>query len=170
MINENIVLREVREDDAQAITDIYNWYVLNTTVSFETAGLSVREMRERIAGISSCCPYYVCEMDGQVSGYCYVHPWKERAAYRHTYETTVYVHPECRGRGIGHRLMNMLVGECRNRNYHALIACITAENEPSIIFHGKLGFKQASLFKSVGFKFGRWLDVVDMELILDDSL
>ena len=111
-------------------------------------------------------PYLVWEEQGRVKGYCYAHPWKERPAYRHTLETTVYLDPACTGRGIGTRLMHALIGECRGRGAHALVACITAGNEPSCRLHRRLGFRQVSEFHDVGFKHGQWLGVVDYELRL----
>lgn len=166
MDNEVYSVRRVSLSDAEAINDIYNHYVLHTAVSFETEALSVGEMRQRIATLSAEFPYFVCEISGRVVGYCYVHLWKERAAYCHTYETTLYLHPDFVRHGLGSVLLNLLVSECRSRGYHALIACITANNAASIAFHAHHGFEQVSLFKQVGHKFGEWLDVVDMELVL----
>ena len=111
-------------------------------------------------------PYLVYETDCIVVGYCYAHAWKERAAYRYTAETTVYLSPAYTGRGIGTLLMQKLIEECRNKNYRALIACITDDNIASKSLHIGLGFKQVSHFKKVGLKFDRWLDVVDYELLL----
>lgn len=160
------MIREVRPDDAAQIAGIYNHYILETTISFETQPLSAEDMRIRIEEISSYFPYFVAENNGKLTGYCYAHPWKERAAYCKTLETTIYLASEAKGRGLGTRLMTQLIKECRNRGYHALIACITAENEESCQFHERLGFKKVSHFEQVGQKFGRWLDVADYELIL----
>ena len=99
-------------------------------------------------------------------GYAYVHRWKERAAYVHTLETTVYLNPDLRHSGIGTTLMQHVINECRAQNYKVLIACITVDNSDSLEFHKHLGFTQASLFHNVGEKFGRFLDVIDMELQL----
>ncbi len=161
-------IREVRLDDAPAIAHIYNRYVLETTVSFEFEALSVEEMRQRIAEISADHPYFVYECDGQVCGYCCAHLWRERKGYRHTMETTLYVADEYHHKGIGAQLLTRLVEACRAKGYRALIACITGENEASIAFHSRFGFKQVSLFRQVGRKFDRWLDVVDMELLLQE--
>ena len=160
------MIRQVLIGDAQDIADIYSYFVLHTTVSFETIAPDAEEMEQRIRTISASCPYFVAEENGQVVGYCYVHPWKERAAYCHTYETTIYLSPDVCHKGIGTQLMNRLIEECRARGFHSLIACITGENRASIRMHEKIGFHQVSDFKEVGRKFGRWLDVVDMELIL----
>ena len=160
------MIREVRPDDAAQIAGIYNRYILETTISFETQPLSAEDMRKRIEEISSYFPYFVAENNGKLTGYCYAHPWKERAAYCKTLETTIYLASEAKGRGLGTRLMTQLIKECRNRGYHTLIACITAENEESCQFHERLGFKKVSHFEQVGQKFGRWLDVADYELML----
>ncbi len=163
------MLRLVTPADAQALAEIYNDYVTGSTVSFETEPLTRADMARRIADIAPRFPFYVWEEAGEVLGYCYVHPWKERAAYAGTLETTIYLAPRAQGRGIGTRLMHALIAECRESGVRALIACITAENEGSCRFHQRLGFKQVSLFEKVGQKFGRLLDVVDYELLLEQK-
>lgn len=160
------MIRPVETKDIPQITEIYNSYVLNGVESFETQPLTIEHMGDRIAGIHPQFPYYVAEEEGRVVGFCYAHPWKERAAYCHTLETTIYLRPDVKRRGTGTALMHKLLADCRRRGYKALIACITGENVASIAFHRRLGFEQASLFRSVGYKHGRWLDVVDMELLL----
>lgn len=161
------VIREVNpKGDLDAITAIYRWYVENTTATFELEPLSASLMLKRIDDISALFPYYVCEEEGEILGYCYGHTWKKYPAYDITLETTVYLRPEERGRGIGKQLMHRLIGECRTRGYVSLIACITAENNESCRFHEGLGFKKVSLFRNVGRKFGRLLDVEDYQLIL----
>ena len=160
------MIRKVEERDAAAIARMYNKYILETTISFEVEPLSDEAMRRRIKEISSHWPYYVWEEDGRILGYCYAHPWKERPAYANTLETTVYLAPDAKGRGIGTQLMKRLIGECKAMGVHSLIACITGDNEASIEFHKSLGFVKVSEFSQVGRKFGRWLDVVDLQLVL----
>lgn len=160
------MIRRVDLSDAGEIASIYNDYILNSVVSFETEALTVEEMQQRICAFSSSFPYFVYEKDGHIAGYCYAHAWKSRAAYFATLETTVYIAPEFKGMGIGRDLMERLISECRSLGYSALIACITASNTGSINFHSRLGFEKVSHFKRVGYKFGRWLDVVDYELLL----
>lgn len=160
------MIRPVRLEDAGAIADIYNEYVMHSVATFETEPLQEVEMRSRITDISADYPYFVYEADGEVVGYCYAHAWKKRAAYKYTLETTVYLSPLHTGKGIGKQLMTTLIEECRRSGYHALIACITEGNEVSNSLHTGLGFKQVSCFEKVGLKFGRWLDVVDYELLI----
>lgn len=159
-------LRNICHGDIQAITDIYNCYIRLTDISFETDELTTEQMGQRIDSIAAEYPYIVAEDNGQVVGYCYAHPWKERAAYSATLETTVYVAPSHHRQGIGRQLMLRLIDDCRQQGYHALIACITADNDASIALHTTLGFMQVSSFKDVGYKFGRFIDVVDYELLL----
>lgn len=158
--------RNVLPDDAAEICRIYNPFVTDTTVSFEQEPLSEEAMRRRIEDIASQYPYIVCEVDGHIAGYCYVHPWKERAAYGGTMETTIYLDDRYKHQGIAKELMTLLIDRCRHLGYHSLIACITADNEESCHFHARLGFRLVSHFKAVGHKFGRDLDVVDYQLIL----
>lgn len=153
-------------DDAEAIAGIYNYYVLNSVITFDTEVVCVAEMRRRVEAISSRYPYFVYECDGTVVGYCYVHSWREKEAYRRTLEITIYLSPHYQGRGIGTQLMHRLIAECRSRKVGALVACITAGNEVSETLHRQLGFEQVSHFHKVGEKFGQLLDVVDYELIL----
>lgn len=159
------MIRKVKLEDAGEITTIYNEYIVNSVISFETEALQEEEMRSRIQEISEKFPYFVYEAEGKIVGYCYAHPWKSRAAYCNTLETTVYIVREYTGKGIGKELMTHLMEACKQGGYHALIACITGGNEASCKLHANLGFKQVSRFEQVGLKFGKWLDVVDYEYV-----
>lgn len=103
------MIRTVTLNDAQAIADIYNEYIVHTCITFETAPVSPAEMADRIRTISSTYPYFVYEADREMLGYCYAHGWKEKQAYRQTAETTVYVKKGHTGKGIGQALMQQLI-------------------------------------------------------------
>lgn len=160
------MIRFVTQRDVKRITEIYNDYIINTTISFEVKPLSEDDMRNRIELVLAHGPFLVWEEDGEIAGYCYAHPWKERAAYHNTLETTVYLDPQYFRKGIGSKLMEQLINHCRADDKKVLIACITANNEASIKMHEGLGFKQVSYFSQVGEKFGQSLDVIDMQLSL----
>lgn len=161
-------IRPVSLTDCEAITDIYNHYITRTVISFETEALTPEEMAERIRHISSRYPYFVSvSPEGEIEGYCYAHPWKERAAYAGTLESTVYLHPDRTGAGTGAELMKVLIKECRDRGVDNLIACITYGNHASCRMHERLGFRKVSHFRRVGRKFGLSLDVVDYQLSLN---
>lgn len=170
MMHKSSSIRPVSIDDAPALASIYNYYIKHTTATFEVAEITGSEMCRRISLIAANHPFYVHESDGRVDGYCYAHPWKERAAFASTWETTVYIAPESTGKGLGLLLMCHLIDACRRRAAcHALVACITGDNTASIALHEKLGFVQTSHFREVGNKFGRWLDIVDLELLLSEG-
>lgn len=166
----NPTIRPATVADATGIVSIYNHYIQETTVTFETSPLSVRAMEERIATMLSQGIFLVCESTDGIIGYSYAHPWKERAAFCHTWETSVYVSHTHQGAGIGRGLMTELIGLCKKSGCHSLIACITANNEASCELHRRLGFQQVSHFVEVGYKFNQWLDTVDYELILTPRL
>lgn len=160
------MIRPMTLNDVSQITSIYAHYVTQTVITFDTEVPTESEMLQRLSPIIEHCPAWVCEEDEKVTGYCYAHEWKVKKAYSTTVETTIYLHPDQTGKGYGRQLMDCLIDDCRHRSLHALVACITIPNEPSVKLHEKLGFKQVSCFHEVGRKFNRWLDVADYELIL----
>ena len=160
------MIRKVKRMDAAAITAIYNHYVLHSVATFDTDPVSESAMWEKVSQIAAKYPCWVEEEAEEVIGYCYAHPWKEKDAYHTTLETTIYLDPAHTGKGIGKRMMEQLIADCRTRGFRALVACITADNVGSCHLHERLGFRKVSHFVQVGQKFDRWLDVVDYELLL----
>ncbi|MCH5318529.1 MAG: N-acetyltransferase [Paramuribaculum sp.] len=159
-------IRDLLPGDIAQITEIYNHHVLNTTVLFETEPYSEDDMTRKLQEIMQSYPLIVGEEDGCVVGFAYAHSWKSKPAYNTTVESTLYIREDKKSKGYGSELLKELIKRCRKAGFHAMIACITAENSESVIFHESHGFRQASRFCQVGRKFGRWLDVVDYELIL----
>ena len=161
------MVRDATSADMPAITEICNYYVLNSTAVFDERPVSEADMLSSFLAMHEAgLPYFVCEQDGAVVGYCYAPPWKSKSAYSSTLETTVYISPSHVGCGLGSDMYRRLIDECRNRGFHALIACITAGNVVSERLHERLGFRKVSQFDEVGRKFGRWLGVVDYQLLL----
>jgi L-amino acid N-acyltransferase YncA len=153
-------IRKARPRDAAAIAAIYNHYIRDTIVTFEEKAVSVGEMRVRIRLIDSLgLPWLVAEAGGAVVGYAYANKWKERAAYRHSVETTVYLRADCTARGIGRLLYAQLVSDLRMLGYHAIIGGIALPNAASVGLHESFGFKKVAHFEQVGRKFDRWIDV-----------
>lgn len=164
----NIVIRQATSSDAAEIAEIYKYYVENTAISFETSAPDTNEICRRINVIlQNGLPYIVAVHNGKIVGYANAHYWKERAAYYRTWETSVYVLKSETSQGVGTQLMTNIINYARTFGCHTLIACITAENMSSRHFHEQLGFQQTSMFRQVGFKLGRYLDVTDYQLVLD---
>jgi phosphinothricin acetyltransferase len=154
------MIRLATPSDAEAIAAIYNYYVLNTTVTFEEQALSPEQMAERLRAVAaSQLPWLVLEQDGRIAGYAYASRWKTRSAYRFTAESSVYVDRERVGQGLGKALYRELLPRLRQSGFHSAVGCLGLPNPASVALHEKCGFQKVAHFKEVGFKFGAWLDV-----------
>lgn len=160
------MIRTMTMEDLPQIIDIYGYYVLNTTVTFDLKIPSQTDMKKRFQRIIKNYPAWVCEKDGLIIGYCCAHEWKEKKAYSSTAETSIYIRPSYCNKGYGKILLKQLIQDSRNYRLHCLIACITLQNEASLVLHNKFGFKQAGVYREVGLKNGTWMDIVDYQLIL----
>jgi phosphinothricin acetyltransferase len=160
------MIRLVRTGDARDISEIYNYYIEHTVITFEEVPVSPEEMEERIRNITAGYPWFVWEEAGAVLGYAYINQWKERSAYRFAAEDSVYLRAGQERQGLGGKLMAALLEEVKKTSVHGIVAGITLPNEGSIALHEKWGFKQIACFKEIGYKHDRWLDVGYWELLL----
>ena len=161
-------IRSATFDDLPGILEIYNDAVLNTTATYD---YEPRTLYHRIAWfddhVKHNYPVFVAvNDDGRIIGWSALNRYHDRLGYRFTTENSVYVAADRRGQGIGKSLMPPLIEGARERGLHVLLAAIDAQNDVSIRLHAGFGFQSVGCFKQVGFKFGRWLDVVYMELLL----
>jgi L-amino acid N-acyltransferase YncA len=154
-----IEIRPATTTDAEAIQRIYAPFVLETAISFEDVPPSVDEMAGRIISTVRTYPWLVAVISGKVCGYVYASPHRERAAYRFSADTTVYIAPEAQRRGIGHALYAELLPELTRRGIHMAFAGIALPNPGSVALHESIGFVPVGVYREVGFKFGRWHDV-----------
>jgi L-amino acid N-acyltransferase YncA len=160
------MIREARTEDAEAICKIYNHYIINTIITFEEEPVSLGEMKDRILRVTLTFPWLVSEKNGIVNGYAYVANWKTRSAYRFSVESTIYLHPDFIGKGLGRKLYASLISDLRNRSLHSVIGVIALPNESSVALHERLGFQKVAHLKEVGWKFNQWIDVGYWQLIL----
>jgi phosphinothricin acetyltransferase len=164
-------LRDLEPTDIEAVTRIYAHHVLNGTATFEETPPSLDEMRQRaqkVAGLG--LPWLVAEADGAVVGYAYADRFRERSAYRFTLEDSIYIDPAYHRRGFGRALLTELVARCEGLGYRQMIAVIgDSANDGSLRLHGDVGFELCGVYKKVGLKFGRWLDVVLMQRELGEG-
>lgn len=155
--------------DFVAIQAIYGHHVTTGLGSFEEVPPSVAEMRTRWRAVAAAgLPYLVAEVDGAIAGFSYARPYRERAAYRHTVEDSVYVAPEHGRRGVGSQLLGGLIEACEALPLHRMVAVIgDRDNRGSIELHRRHGFEVAGVLGEVGHKFGRWVDIVIMQRPLE---
>jgi L-amino acid N-acyltransferase YncA len=163
-----IAIRACTVTDLDAVHAIYAQHVRSGFGTFEEVPPSLAEMRQRYeALLQANYPFLVAEVDRQVAGYAYAAPFRPRAAYRHTAESSVYIANDMQRRGVGHALMLQVIAACRGLGHRQLLAVIgDSSNLASIGLHRALGFEHVGIFKQVGFKFERWVDVVLMQCSL----
>jgi L-amino acid N-acyltransferase YncA len=160
-----MIIRPATEADADALAAIYGDAVLNGFGTFEEDPPSAAEMDARRRAVQDQgLPYLVAEADGRVLGFAYAGPFRPRAAYRYTLEDSVYVAPEAHGKGVGRAVLSAVIAACEALGVRQLMAVIgDSENAGSIGLHRAMGFEQTGVGKSVGFKHGRWVDIVHMQ-------
>ncbi|MHB1172249.1 MAG: GNAT family N-acetyltransferase [Lacisediminihabitans sp.] len=159
-------IRDARVDDLPNVREIYNHYVANSTVTFDEVPMTLKELRSKFQHLVKLgMPFLVAESpSGQILGYAYVYPWKEKAAYRYTVENSIYLGPAATGKGLGKQLMSQLITKSREAGLKEIIAVIADKGaEASIAMHKNFGFKEIGHMGRVGFKFGRWLGTVLMQ-------
>jgi phosphinothricin acetyltransferase len=168
-------IRLATADDAEPIVAIYNREVTSSTATFDLVPRSLAEQRAWLAARSGAFSAIVAILasdagddvgGGLVVGFASLSPYKERAAYRTTVEDSVYVHRDHTGRGIGRLLLGGLVGIARDSGFHSVIARIEAGGAASLALHTSCGFDLVGVERQVGRKFGRWLDVAVMQIVL----
>lgn len=160
------MLRSVNLDDASSICEIYNHYIQHSYATFEEVPLAPEEMRRRIEETTKVYPWLVWEEEGRVEGYSYGRRWRERAAYRHSVESTIYLAPSVVGKGTGSVLFEGLLTELRNRKFHCVIGGVSLPNPASVALLEKFGLNKVAHFSEVGWKLGRWIDVGYWQLVL----
>jgi L-amino acid N-acyltransferase YncA len=168
MRGDTPIIRPSRDEDVAAIAAIYGYHVLHGVASFEETPPAVEEVARRRAEIvARGLPYLVAERDGRVVGYCYAGLFRPRAAYRFTVEDSIYIDAAEVGRGIGRALLEPLLLRCAELGYRQMVAVVGGrETIPSIRLHAALGFTHVGVLPAVGFKFGRWIDIVLMRRAL----
>ncbi len=163
-----ITIRNATPADAAALLAIYTPYVLHTGITFESAPPTLADFRQRIATTLEHYPYLVAvDEHGEVAGYAYAHRWRERAAFAHCAEMSIYINKEKRRQGTGARLYAALEQRLKAQGISTLIATITWQDHPgqhitadSPAFHERMGYVKAGHLRRAGLKFGEWFDLL----------
>jgi len=163
-----IQIRVYQPEDTQAILDIINYNILHSTALYDYNIRSYEQQKNILDDkLNKGFPVIVATLEGEVAGFGMYSEFRFREAYKFTVEHSVYVNNEFHGKGIGKVLLQHLIGIARKQKLHTMIAVIDAENQSSVEFHEKFGFKTVGIIKESGYKFDRWLDSVFMQLILE---
>ena len=161
-----MLIRKAVPADLEAIAEIYNEAILNTTATFDIEPKTLEDRAAWFESHDDLHPILVAEVGGHVAGWASLGRWSERAAYDETAETSSYVHSEFRGRGIGRVLKSAIIDEARRLGFHSLISRVVAGSAESLHINESLGFERVGTLKEVGRKFGKRLDVHILQMIL----
>ena len=159
-------IRLATERDLSIINDIYNHYVLHSTCTYQ---LELERMEDRVKWFAAHGlkhPVTVAEVEGKVLGWGSLSKFHQRAAYDNTVENSIYIHHEHRRKKIGSAILEDQIRRAREIGHRTIIAGIDADQAGSVGIHERFGFEKVAHLKQVGFKFGRWLEVVYMQLML----
>lgn len=159
-----VTIRAAQSEDAGAIADLVNPVIRDTAITFTTAEKDPADLAAAIARAPGT--FQVAEVDGAVVGYATYFQFRGGPGYAHTMEHSITLAPAARGRGIGRPLMAALEGHARAAGAHSLFAGVSAENPAGVAFHTAIGFRQVAVLPQVGFKFGRWMDLVLLQKFL----
>jgi L-amino acid N-acyltransferase YncA len=162
----NVKIRLAEESDLTAISDIYNYYVLTSTCTYQTEPDSLEERIQWFRVHDDLHPITVAEVEGQIVAWASLSRYHSRSAYQHTVEDSIYVQKDMRGRGIGKTLLTDLIERANDLRHHSIIATISADQIGSIVLHERFGFRKIGQICEVGRKFGRWLDVALLQRML----
>jgi L-amino acid N-acyltransferase YncA len=157
-------IRRATSSDAPAIATIYNHFIEHTIVTFEEQRVTSEEMAGRMERVLASHDWLVLEQEGKLAGYAYATRFRERAAYRFTTESTIYLSPAFLGRGLGAALYRALLERIFELGYRHAIGAISLPNDASIALHERLGFVKVAHYPRVGKKFGQWIDVAAWQL------
>jgi L-amino acid N-acyltransferase len=164
-----VIIRPAVANDAAAIAEIYNEAIGSTTATFDTEPKSAEDRLRWLEEHNERHPVFVAEIDGQVVGWAALTKWSDRPAYDRTAETSFYVAQRFRGAGVGRAMKAKVVEESRRLGFHTLLARVAEGSEASFHINQSFGFQHIGTMKEVGFKFGRWLDVYIMQLMLGEG-
>jgi phosphinothricin acetyltransferase len=159
-------IRDATAADIPSIREIYNHYVLNSAVTFDEKAITLGGMRQKFQKAADLrMPFLVAENpSGQLLGFAYVYPWKEKAAYRKTVENSIYLGPAATGKGLGKALLGELIARSQSAGLREMIAVIADKGaEASIQMHKNFGFTDVGHMGKVGYKYDRWLGTVLMQ-------
>lgn len=153
-------IRHATPHDANAVTAIYNYYVLNSIATFDEEEISSDVMLKKIKAATPTHPFFIAEVDGEIIGYAYAGVWNSRSAYRYSCETSIYLSHQHSGKGLGKQLYAHLFNYLEeNTEFIRFVAGISLPNPASEKLHASFGFKPAGVHERIGYKFNQWIDV-----------
>jgi phosphinothricin acetyltransferase len=165
---EKTTIRPYKTEDLQAIVEIINFNILNSTALYDYHSRTLEQQKAIFEDkLKKGFPIIAATMDNRIVGFGYYSEFRFREAYRFTVEHSVYVANDYHGKGIGKQLLSELISLAKKQKLHTMVAVIDSENQSSVVFHEQFGFATVGIIKETGYKFDRWLHSVIMQLLLE---
>lgn len=164
------MIRMLKESDISSCLKIYNWYILNSSATFEITPLTLDAFRQRVHTIQKKYPWIVLEEEGEIKGYAYLDAFHERVAYQWTCDLSIYLDHEQRGKGYGKQLMSSILSLAETDGYHNVVSIVTEGNRASEAMHDAFGFEKKAFFEKFGYKNAQWLGVSYYVKTLKDGI
>ncbi len=164
-----MIIRDATLDDVPAMTDTLNWAIRESDAIFRKHEATLAEREEYVTTLQNDgYPVLVAESDeGEYYGWALLHPYRSLDVWNGCFEDTIYISPDAHGKGVGTELLGALLERARaDERIHTVLALITGDNAPSVALHEKLGFVNQGTIKEVSFKFGKWLDLHHLQIIV----
>ena len=167
----SLLVRQATAADLSTVAEIFGWYATHSAATFEEAPRPVHQWRELHDLLTELgLPFLVADADGEVAGYAYAAPWRQKPAYRYTVEDSIFVAPGMAGRGAGRELLGRLLPAATAAGARQVIAVIADTGDPaSVRLHERFGFRPAGQLTAVGYKHGRWIDTLLMQYSADQD-
>jgi phosphinothricin acetyltransferase len=165
---DNLTFQPAAENDLAAMLELYNFYIINTTATFDHGQITPEEFRQRIFIGHEKYKTYIIRLGNDTVGFCFLTQYRKKAAYDRTAEIGLYLKPDFTGKNIGDDTVIFLEKVAISKGIRVIIASISGENTASIKLFQKMGYERCAHYRQVGEKFGRFIDVIDYEKILPD--
>jgi phosphinothricin acetyltransferase len=162
-MNNLIEFIEAKEKDLNILLDIYNYYIENTTATFDLDKITLEEFKNRVFINNSRYKTFLVYMSNELVGFCFLTQFRKKAAYDKTVELGLYLKPQFTGKGFGVKIVNYLEKIAKENQFEMLVASISGENIPSIKLFRKLGYVQCAHYKGIAVKFERKMDLIDFQ-------
>lgn len=162
-MNGSIEFIEAKENNLDTLLDIYNYYLENTTVTFDLGKITMEEFKSRVSINDSRYKTFLAYVNNELIGFCFLTQFRKKAAYDNTVEIGLYLKPQFTGKGLGAEMVNHMEKIAKENRFEMLISSISGENIPSIKLFGKLGYDQCAHYKGIAVKFERKIDLIDFQ-------
>lgn len=157
---------DAKREDVNAMLDLYNYYIVNSTATFDLEEISEEKFLQRVKIEDANYKTYIVSLNNVMIGFCFYIPYRENPAYDVTVEIGIYIKPEYTGKRYGEKIVGHLEAIIREKNFKNIIASISSDNTPSISLFKRLGFRQCADYREIAYKHDHYVGIIDFQCVL----